>query len=60
MNHLFLKIYIWMQNLTMREDGQDLIEYALLIAIIAVGAVGTLDTLRGKIITVFTTIGNDL
>lgn len=35
MNTLFLKAYIKLQTLAVREDGQDLVEYALILALIA-------------------------
>ena len=31
MNHLFLKLYIKLENLAKDEEGQDLVEYALLV-----------------------------
>jgi pilus assembly protein Flp/PilA len=38
MNSIFLKLYIRFQELANREDGQDLVEYALVVALIAFGA----------------------
>jgi pilus assembly protein Flp/PilA len=38
MNTLLLKLYIKFQNLANREEGQDLVEYALVVALIAFGA----------------------
>ena len=35
MNNLFLAMYVKMQNLMKHEEGQDLIEYALVAALIA-------------------------
>jgi pilus assembly protein Flp/PilA len=40
MNLLFIKLYVRFQMLISREDGQDLVEYALLVALIALAAVG--------------------
>lgn len=37
MNTLLLKLYIQLQNLTSREEGQDLVEYALLCSLLAFG-----------------------
>jgi Flp pilus assembly pilin Flp len=34
-----LKLYVWMKNLLSREEGQDVIEYALISALISVGIV---------------------
>jgi len=60
MNNALLKLYVKMQSLMVREEGQDLVEYALIISLIAVVLVAGLSTLEGKISTVFVTIGNDL
>ena len=53
-----------MKNLLKRlwkeEDGQDLIEYALLAALIALAAVVTMKTLASDISNVFSAIGTDL
>jgi pilus assembly protein Flp/PilA len=42
------------------ESGQDLIEYALVAAIIGLGAVTTMTTLATDIASVFTSVGNKL
>lgn len=42
------------------ESGQDLIEYALVAAILAMGAVVSMKALSTKISTAFTTIGTTL
>jgi len=42
------------------ESGQDLIEYALVGALIALGAVVSMKTLSTKIGTAFTTIGTSV
>lgn len=55
-----LKLYIKMQSLMVREEGQDLVEYALIISLIAVVLVASLTALEGKISTVFSTIGTAL
>ncbi len=38
MNDLLLKLYIKFQSLANNEEGQDLVEYAMLVALIAFGA----------------------
>jgi pilus assembly protein Flp/PilA len=38
MNNLLLKLYVKFQELKDREEGQDLVEYALVVALIAFGA----------------------
>jgi pilus assembly protein Flp/PilA len=47
-------------NIIHDESGQDLIEYALVAALIALGAVVSMKTLSTKIGTAFTTIGTSL
>ncbi len=42
------------------ESGQDLIEYALVAALIALGATAAMNTLAGSISTAFSTVGSKL
>ena len=42
------------------ESGQDLIEYALIAALIAVAAIAGMQSLAGKINTEFSKVGNQL
>ena len=53
MNTMLLKAYVKFQNLMNREQGQDLVEYALLVALISLGCVAILKTLAGAINTEF-------
>jgi pilus assembly protein Flp/PilA len=43
-----------------RQEGQALVEYALIISLIAVAAIAALTFLSGGIKGIFTTIGNNL
>jgi len=43
----------WWRRLGLREDGQDLLEYALLVSLIALVAVGAVTTVGNTIKTVF-------
>jgi pilus assembly protein Flp/PilA len=55
-----LRIYIAFQsakNIIAREEGQDLIEYALVVALIAFAAIAGMSTLAGDINTAFTDVG---
>jgi pilus assembly protein Flp/PilA len=52
------KLYINLQNLMAREEGQDLIEYALVVALIAFAAVGAMGTLASDINNAFLSIGD--
>ena len=60
MNNALLRMYIKLQDLMSRDEGQDLVEYALVVVIISVGAVAVLGTLATQVQTVFTTITGDL
>jgi pilus assembly protein Flp/PilA len=55
MKDTILKYYTWAQ-IWREEEGQDLIEYALLAALIAVACVASMTSVRTAIITKFTAI----
>ena len=59
MRDLFLKFYVKAQLLR-NEEGQDLIEYALIAALIALAATAGMKTVANDINTAFTNIGNKL
>jgi pilus assembly protein Flp/PilA len=56
MNTMLLKLYVKFDNLMSREEGQDLVEYALVVALLALGAVASMKVLATAISTEFTTI----
>ncbi len=60
MNNLILKLSAKMQNVMMSEEGQDLIEYALIVALIAFAAVSGMGSLATKINAAFVAIGTTL
>jgi pilus assembly protein Flp/PilA len=60
MNNLLLKMYIKFQDLKSREEGQDLVEYALVVALIAFGATAGMGALAGGINKAFNTISSSL
>jgi len=60
MNNLFLTLYVKLQSLMNREEGQDLVEYALLVALIALAAVTGIRGVATAITTVFTNISSSL
>jgi pilus assembly protein Flp/PilA len=63
MNTMLLKMYLKAQNLKdlMKDDeGQDLVEYALLVALLSLAAVASITALGGKIQNIFNGIGNAL
>lgn len=47
-------------NLMNEDSGQDLIEYALVAALVGLGAVAAMGTLKNSISNTFTTIGTSL
>jgi len=60
MNDLMLKMYVKMQTLMANEEGQDLVEYALVVALIAFGAVAGMGKLSTEINVAFNTISSEL
>jgi pilus assembly protein Flp/PilA len=60
MNTMILKLYVKFQDLMSREEGQDLIEYALVASLIALGSVTLISGAGKSIVTIFTTISTDL
>ena len=56
MNNMLLMLYVKFQNLMGREEGQDLVEYALVVALIALGAVASMKGLAHAVSTEFSTI----
>jgi pilus assembly protein Flp/PilA len=55
-----LLVSVKFQNLINREEGQDLIEYALVVALIAFGAVAGMQGLATNINTAFNNIGTSV
>ena len=53
MNNLFLNVYIKFQILMDREDGQDMVEYALIVASLALAAVAGMKGLAGGLNTAY-------
>ena len=53
MNTMLLKLYVKFQDLKNREEGQDLIEYALLAGLIALGATAAITSIGGSVGTIF-------
>jgi pilus assembly protein Flp/PilA len=51
------KLYCRIQSFVMREEGQDLIEYALVVALIAFAATVGMGTVANDINSAFTNIG---
>ena len=60
MNNLFLNLYIKFQILMDSEDGQDMVEYALVVALIAFAAVAGLKGLAGGINSTYISLSSKL
>jgi pilus assembly protein Flp/PilA len=60
MNSLLLNLYIKLQILMDREDGQDLVEYALAVALIAFAAVAGVRALAAGVGIAFSNISSML
>ncbi len=60
MNSLYLKIYVKLQSLMSREEGQDLVEYALLTALIALAAITGVKNVATAVNSVFNAISSSL
>ena len=60
MKETLLKLSAKLQTLMLQEEGQDLIEYALVVALIAFAATAGMSTLATDINQAFTSIGTTL
>ena len=56
----FLKLFLKLQVLASTEEGQDLVEYALVVALVAFGATAALKTLGSGLNHAFTNISSTL
>jgi pilus assembly protein Flp/PilA len=60
MNRMLLKLYIKFHDLASREDGQDLVEYALVVALIAFSATAGMKSLASGLNLAFGDISSKL
>ena len=60
MNDLMIKMYVAVKSMIEREEGQDLVEYALVVALIAFGAILGMKGLASGINNAFTGISTTL
>lgn len=54
-----IRMYLAAQALRDREDGQAMVEYALILAMVSVAAITILSTLGGNISKIFSSINKD-
>jgi len=60
MNNMLLKSYVKLQNLMTREEGQDLVEYALLVSLIALAAIAATKSVASAVTTIFNNISTSI
>lgn len=60
MNNLFLAMYVKLNNLMKQEEGQDLIEYALVAALIAVVSIAMMSKVGTAVNSVFSSVSSAL
>ena len=60
MRDTFLKLYVKAQSLKNGEEGQDLVEYALLVALIALVCISGVNNVATAVNTVFSNISSSL
>ncbi len=60
MNPMMSSLYFQMRNILGREEGQDLVEYALVVALIAFGAIAGMSQLATGINNAFSGIATTL
>jgi Flp pilus assembly pilin Flp len=56
----FNRLFVIAQNAREREEGQTLVEYALILAIVSIGTIAALAAITGKINSVFQDVINAL
>jgi pilus assembly protein Flp/PilA len=60
MNNLLLKLHVKFQDLLSREEGQDLVEYALVCALLAFGIISGMGQVAKGIDTAFGNISSTM
>jgi pilus assembly protein Flp/PilA len=60
MKTILLKLHVTFENLRKSEDGQDLVEYALLVALIALSAISGVSHIATAVTKVFSNISTSL
>jgi pilus assembly protein Flp/PilA len=60
MSNVLLKLYVNFQNLRNSEEGQDLVEYALLVCLIALAAISGVNHVASAVTKVFSNVSSSL
>jgi pilus assembly protein Flp/PilA len=53
-------IMAYVQSVREREEGQALVEYALILVLVSIASIGTLTILGGDVSAIFTTVSDAL
>jgi pilus assembly protein Flp/PilA len=59
-NNILLKLHVRLQDLLSREDGQDMVEYALIVCLISLGCTATSQFLASGLSHAFDNISTSL
>jgi pilus assembly protein Flp/PilA len=59
-NNFLLKLYVRLQELSSREEGQDMVEYALIVCLISLGCTATSKLLSSGLVTAYSNISSTL
>jgi pilus assembly protein Flp/PilA len=60
MSDALLKLYVHFQDLRFREDGQDLVEYALMLTLISLALISGMNGIASAVKNIFSNISNSL
>jgi len=60
MSNMLLQLYVRFQCLTAREEGQDLVEYALLCCLIALALITSIRNVASAVNTAFSNVSSSL
>jgi Flp pilus assembly pilin Flp len=55
-----IRMYLAARALRGREEGQAMVEYALILSLVSIGAIAILGAIGGNVTNIFTSINNDL
>ena len=60
MNNMLVRFYVWLHDLQGDGQGQDLIEYALLLSLISLSLISAINGIASAVNTTFTNISTSL
>ena len=60
MSNIFLRLWVTLESLRSSERGQDLVEYSLLVCLIALAAISGVNKVATAVTTVFTHVSTSL